>query len=97
VIDVFQSILAEIFGDWKNLGCLNQMVNKAKIAPANLESSTALASFSLRGGAVIFLLTKYLSELESLKNKEHLARFRLYCLSIGRWLSAVREPRCYGR
>ena len=36
-----------MFGDWKNLGCLHELVNKAKIAPANLESSTALASFSL--------------------------------------------------
>ena len=68
MIDVFQSILAEIFGDWKNLGCLNEMVNKAKIAPANLESSTTRPSFlsvifAIEGGLVfafseIFIRTR---------------------------------------
>lgn len=57
MIDVFQSILAEMFDGWYDLGCLDEMVNEAKIAPANLESSTTRPSFlsvifAIEGGLV---------------------------------------------
>ena len=73
MIDVFQSILAEMFDGWYDLGCLDEMVNEAKIAPANLESSTTRPSFlsvifAIEGGLVFAFSEIYIRTRGSQKH-----------------------------